>query len=209
LIISGRVKTVTGPLVQAKLMALITNLGDVGVFVGMMLESSIVPIPSEVIIIGAGAIGVPVLSIVIFGSLGATIGSMVGYALGRYAAMPVILKYGKLILIKPHHIAKAEAFAKKYGGFSVLIGRILPIVPFKIFSIAAGITKIPFPVFIIFTLIGVVPRMILLSIFGVALAKYTKPSILIVMGIILILAAIKIAHKFYENGKNKKAGKRN
>lgn len=193
---------------QGSVMTLVTNLGDLGVFIGMFLESSIVPIPSEVIIVGAGAIGVPIASIIIFGSIGATLGSIVGYALGRYAAMPVILKYGRFILIKPHHIAKAENFAKKYGGYSVLIGRVLPIVPFKVFSIAAGITRIPFPVFITCTLIGVIPRMFLLSIFGMALLKYTKPSLLIVAGIIVILAAVKITHKFYVNGIKDRAGKK-
>ena len=192
------------PALQGKVMTLVTGLGDLGVFVGMFLESSVVPIPSEVIIVGAGAMGVPLVSIVIFGSLGATLGSMVGYALGRYAAMPVILKYGRFILIKPHHIAKAENFARKYGGYSVLIGRILPIVPFKVFSIAAGITKIQFPIFIACTLIGVVPRMFLLSVFGMALIKYTKPSLLIFAGIVVIAAAVKVTHKFYTNGvKNK------
>ena len=127
----------TEHLLQAKVMTLMTGLGDLGVFIGMFLESSVVPIPSEVIIIGAGAMGISAVSILIFGSLGATAGSIVGYALGRYAAMPVILKYGRFILIKPHHIAKAEAFAKRYGGYGVLIGRVLPIVPFKVFSIAS------------------------------------------------------------------------
>ena len=198
----------TEHLLQANVMTLMTSLGDLGVFIGMFLESSIVPIPSEVIIIGAGAVGIPVVSILIFGSLGATLGSIVGYALGRYAAMPVILKYGRFILIKPHHIAKAEAFAKRYGGYSVLIGRVLPIVPFKVFSIAAGITRIPFPIFITCTLIGVIPRIFLLTVFGMALVKYTKPSLLIMAGIILILAAVKIAHKFYEDGLKNKARKK-
>ena len=198
----------TEHLFHGKIMTIITELGDLGVFVGMMLESSIVPIPSEVIIMGAAAIGIPVVSIMIFGSLGATVGSIVGYLLGRYAAMPVILKYGRFILIKPHHIEKAENFAKKYGGYSVLIGRILPIIPFKVFSIAAGITRIPFPVFITCTLIGVVPRIFLLSVFGMVIVKYTTPSLLIVAGIIAIFAAVKIAHKFYENGLKDKAEKK-
>ena len=110
---------------------LIMDFGDVGVFIAMFLESSIIPIPSEVIILGAGAVGIPVMSILISGALGSTLGAIVGYLLGRYAALPVILKFGKFILIKPHHIYRAEAFAKKYGVWSVLIGRVLPIVPFK------------------------------------------------------------------------------
>ncbi|OGW94715.1 MAG: hypothetical protein A3G36_05990 [Omnitrophica bacterium RIFCSPLOWO2_12_FULL_45_13] len=180
-----------------RVISIIRGLGDLGVFIGMFLESSVVPIPSEVIIIGAGAIGVPMASILIFGSLGAAVGAMIGYFLGRYAAMPAILKYGKFILIKPHHIYKAEAFAKKYGVYSVLIGRLLPIVPFKVFSIAAGITKIPPIPFAICTLIGVVPRIFLLSVFGASLVKYTKPAVLILAGVIAIFIAVKLTHKFY------------
>ena len=75
---------------------LITDLGDVGVFIAMFLESSIIPIPSEVIILGAGALGIPIMSILISGALGSTLGAIVGYLLGRYAALPVILKFGKL-----------------------------------------------------------------------------------------------------------------
>ncbi len=181
----------------------IAGLGDLGVFIGMFLESSVVPIPSEVVIIGAGSLGISIPSIVIFGSLGATLGSLVGYGLGRYAAMPVILHYGKFILIKPHHIARAEAFAKKYGVFSVLIGRILPVVPFKVFSIAAGITKLPFVPFVICTLIGVVPRIILLAFFGASLVKYTKPALLVLAAVVLIFLAYKITKLFYgRNNKN-------
>lgn len=184
---------------------IIRGHGDLGVFIGMLLESSVVPIPSEVIIIGAGAIGVPMVSILIFGSLGAAVGAMIGYYLGRYAAMPAILKYGKFILIKPHHIYKAEAFAKKYGIYSVLIGRLLPIIPFKVFSIAAGVTKIPPVPFAICTLIGVVPRIFLLSLFGTSIVKYTKPTVLILAGVIAIFIAVKLTHKFCtKNNENKK-----
>ena len=57
-------------------------------------------------------------------------------------------------------------------------------------------------------MIGVVPRILLLSVFGMALVKYTKPSLLIMAGIIVIFAAVKIAHKFYESGLKDKAGKK-
>lgn len=173
--------------------------GDLGVFVAMFLESSIVPIPSEAIVIAAGAIGLPLVSIVIFGSCGAVLGSCVGYALGRYAAMPLIFKFGKFILIKPHHIEKAEAFAKKYGSWSVLIGRILPIVPFKVFSIASGIVRIPFIPFILFTFIGVVPRIFILAIFGTAVAKYHRPALFTLGIIILVFVGIKVTRLIYSN----------
>lgn len=185
---------------ESDLVGLINKFGDLGVFVAMFLESSVVPIPSEVIIIGAGAIGISLASIMIFGSIGATLGASVGYALGRYAAMPVILKFGKFILLKPHHIYKAEAFAKKYGAWGVFIGRMLPVVPFKVFSIASGITKVPFVPFIFFTLLGVLPRILLLALFGSAIVKYTKPVFIVLFGVLLVFLAFHLTRMIY-NGK--------
>jgi membrane protein DedA with SNARE-associated domain len=185
---------------QEKITDLVMRFGDAGVFLGMFLESSIIPIPSEVVIIGAGALGISMASILIFGSLGATCGAMAGYALGRYAAMPVILKLGRFVFIKPHHINKAEAFAKKYGAWSVFIGRLLPVVPFKVFSIAAGIIKVPFIPFVASTLLGVLPRMYVLALFGATIVKYKKPAIIILISVVLIFFALRLTKIFY-NGR--------
>jgi membrane protein DedA with SNARE-associated domain len=174
-------------ILQNNLVNLIRHFGDLGVFLAMFLESSIVPIPSEVIVAGAAAIGIPIMSILIFGSLGSTLGAMVGYLIGRYAALPVIIKFGKYVCIKPHHIRKAEAFARKYGARGVLIGRVLPVVPFKVFSIASGITNIPPIPFVVCTLIGVIPRMYILAILGFAVRKYQGPILLIIVGVCLIV----------------------
>ena len=170
---------------------LITKHGDLGTFIAMFLESSIIPIPSEVVIAGAGAMGVPLWSIVIFGGLGSTLGAMVGYAIGRYAGLPVIERFGRYIFIKPHHIAKAEAFAQKHGVWSVLLGRVLPVIPFKVFSIAAGLTRLPFVAFIVCTMIGVVPRLILLGLFGAMVKQYLKPVLAVA---VLLGVAFAIFH---------------
>ena len=182
---------------QTKILEFINNFGDLGVFIGMFLESSIVPIPSEVIIMGAAAAGISMTSIVIFGSLGATLGGILGYSIGRYGAKPLILRYGKFIFIKPRHVEKVESFAKRYGSFSVFIGRIVPVIPFKVFSIAAGIVRIPLPQFILYTALGVVPRIFILSLFGVSLMKYTGPT-LAALGICLLVWII------YKAGSRKK-----
>src|SRR5512137_2428361 len=123
-------------ILQNQLLGLIQQWGDLGVFAAMFLESSIVPIPSELIIVGAGAIGIPLPSILIFGGMGSALGGLVGYLIGRYAALPVVLKLGKYVFIKPHHLKKAEEFAVKHGAWGVLAGRLMPVVPFKVFSIA-------------------------------------------------------------------------
>ena len=162
-----------------QLQSLISNYGDLGVFAAMFLESSIVPIPSEVVIVAASAVGIPLLSIVIFGSIGATLGAMVGDASGRYVGLPIILRFGKYIFITPKRLEKADVFAQKYGAWGVLLGRIIPIIPFKVFSIASGITRIPFVPFVACTFIGVVPRMYLLGLFGVFLMKFTKVCVIV------------------------------
>jgi membrane protein DedA with SNARE-associated domain len=159
---------------------LLSDHGDIGMFAAMFLESSIIPIPSELVIAAAGAIGLPLLSIVIFGALGSTLGGMVGYAIGRFAGLPFILRFGKYILITPDKVRKAEAFAQKYGVWSVLIGRVLPVIPFKVFSIAAGMMELPFLPFVGCTLLGVVPRLVLLALFGAAMVKFTKITLIIV-----------------------------
>jgi membrane protein YqaA with SNARE-associated domain len=164
---------------------LLSKHGDLGMFVAMFLESSIVPIPSEAVIAAAGAIGLPMKSIMIFGALGSTLGAMVGYAIGRYAGLPVIIRFGKYVFIKPHHIEKAHAFAEEYGVGGVLLGRLLPIIPFKVFSIAAGLTKLSFLPFVICTFIGVVPRLYLLAMFGAALVKYFWQTLLV--GLVAVL----------------------
>lgn len=163
----------------------------------MFLESSIVPIPSEVVIAAAGAVGLPLMSIMVFGALGSTVGAMVGYAIGRYAGLPVILKLGKYIFITPQRMAKAEAFACRYGVWGVLLGRLIPIIPFKVFSIASGITRIPFLPFIACTFIGVVPRLYLLAIFGVVLVKFTKICIIVLAAAALVWLAVLFIRRIF------------
>ena len=179
-----------------QLASLISNYGDFGVFAAMFLESSIIPIPSEVVIVAASAVGIPLLSIVIFGSIGATLGAMVGYAIGRFVGLPIILRFGKYILITPQRLKKADVFAQKYGAWGVLLGRLVPIIPFKVFSIASGITEIPFIPFVACTFIGVVPRMYLLGLFGVFLMKFTKICLILVVVAAVLYAAFWAIRKY-------------
>ena len=77
------------------LQQLILNLGPFGIFIGMFLESSILPIPSEAILVAAGAIGFSIFDITLFGGLGSTAGAIVGYYIGRYGGRPLLNRYGK------------------------------------------------------------------------------------------------------------------
>jgi membrane protein DedA with SNARE-associated domain len=182
-------------LMQNQLLTMVSQWGDVGVFVAMFLESSIVPIPSELIILGAGAIGVPLPSIIIFGGIGSTLGGICGYLIGRFAGYPAVRKFGKYICIQPHHLEKCEAFARKYGAWGVLGGRLTPVIPFKVFSIASGIVRTPFAVFVAFTLIGVLPRLYLLSVFGAAIVKYHRVALLALLALAVCLVLFVLLRK--------------
>lgn len=161
------------------LQPLIEQYGAWGVLIGMTLESSIMPVPSEAVILAAGYLGIPFATIVWAGSIGSTLGGAIGWALGRSGVRWFFDRYGKWIGITTARLAKFDAFAVRYGVWGVLIGRLIPVVPFKVFSIAAGMGKVPFWPFVGMTLAGVIPRLIILAVAGDWLRRSTVPTLIV------------------------------
>ena len=163
--------------------AMITQYGAVGVFIAMFLESSIIPIPSEAVLLTAGYLGIPFRSILWCGALGSTLGACVGYGLGCSAFRWIVERHGRWIGLTSHRLQRFDESARRYGKWWVLIGRILPIIPFKVFSIAAGMGRISFVLFIAMTFLGVIPRIILLTFLGQWIKRATIPAlVLFVLG---------------------------
>jgi membrane protein DedA with SNARE-associated domain len=124
----------------------------------MAIESSIVPLPSELIIppaiIAAQKSGNMTLTgIVIAGALGSWIGATVMYWLSRWAGRPLAMRYGKFLLISPAKIEQAERWAARFGSFGIFASRLLPVVRHLI-GIPAGIVRMNYVRFSIFTVIG-------------------------------------------------------
>ncbi len=161
----------------------IAQYGEIGLLVVMFLESSIIPIPSEAVVAVAGYLGVPFAAIIIYGAIGSTAGAGVGYALGRHAARPLLARYGRWIGLTPERFARAEAFAKRNGLWGVLLGRLLPIVPFKVFSIASGAVALPVWGFVAMTFVGVIPRLALLAWLGERLRHATVVAVAVVVAL--------------------------
>ncbi|MFH0961669.1 MAG: DedA family protein [archaeon] len=184
--------------------SLMLSLGPLGIVIVMFLESSILPIPSEFVFIAAGALagqlGLSYWEIALYGSIGSALGGAVGYFLGVHGARPLLHKWGKYILLTPARLDKAENFARKHGLFGVLVGRLTPIVPFKVFSIASGIVKLPFWGFFILTLVGTFPRAYLLSAFGSAVGKYFIETLFAA----LLLVATYVFFVKWRSGRRKK-----
>lgn len=124
----------------------------------MAIESSIVPLPSELIIppaiIAAQKSGNMTLTgIVIAGAIGSWIGATVMYWASRWAGRPLVLRYGKFFFIPPAKVEQAEAWSAKFGSFGIFASRLLPVVRHLI-GIPAGIVRMNYTKFSIFTLIG-------------------------------------------------------
>lgn len=124
----------------------------------MAMESTIVPIPSEVIIPPAAYLAytegnMSVVGVVIAGVLGSWIGATIMYWAARWAGRPLILKYGRFFLIGPEKVAAAERWAVQFGPFGVFFSRLLPVVRHLI-GIPAGIVQMNFGLFSLYTLLG-------------------------------------------------------
>ena len=125
----------------------------------MAIESSVLPLPSEVVIPPAahlahsGQIPFSIAGIVIAGAIGSWLGATLMYWTARLAGRPLFLRYGRLILVTPDKIAGAERWADHYGSMGIFISRLLPVVRHLI-GIPAGIVKMNYLLFSLFTLLG-------------------------------------------------------
>ena len=153
-------------------------IGDWGlpaVFFLMLLESACIPVPSEAIMPFAGfAVSegtMTLLGITVAGVTGNVVGSWIAYWVGLYGGRPFIDKYGKYILLRHHHVELAERWFAKYGAATVFFTRCLPIVRTFI-SLPAGIARMPFWKFTLYTLLGCIPWVFFLGWLGTRLGEH-------------------------------------
>jgi membrane protein DedA with SNARE-associated domain len=125
----------------------------------MAIESSIVPLPSEVIIPPAaylahtGKISLSLVGIVIAGTIGSWLGATLMYWAARTAGRPLVMRYGRYVFISPEKVEGAERWAAHYGSMGIFISRLLPVVRHLI-GIPAGIVRMDYFKFSIYTLLG-------------------------------------------------------
>ncbi len=125
----------------------------------MAMESSIIPLPSEVVIPPAAHLAhsnqshLSIVGIVIAGTLGSWLGATVMYIAARLAGRPLLLRYGKFLRITADKIEGAERWSAHYGYVGIFISRLLPVVRHLI-GIPAGIVRINYKLFSLFTLAG-------------------------------------------------------
>ncbi len=171
----------------------VENANYLFVFVFMVVESSFIPFPSEVVVppaaylactnAGAGA-DMNVWLVVFFATLGALCGAFINYYLALWIGRPVVYSFadsrlGHALLINREKVEKAEAYFDKHGAISTFVGRLIPAIR-QLISIPAGISKMNVAQFALFTALGAGVWNGVLALLGYWLSKTVSPDQLFV-----------------------------
>lgn len=159
------------------------------VFIFMVIESSFIPFPSEVVVppaaylactdTGAGA-DMNIYMVVLFATLGALVGAFINYYLALWIGRPVIYSFadsrvGHIFMINREKVNKAEVYFDKHGAISTFIGRLIPVIR-QLISLPAGISRMNVGVFAIFTFLGALVWNAALGVLGYWLSLTVKPE---------------------------------
>lgn len=163
--------SVTSGLVNVATSA-VGSLGLAGIFVMMLADAALIPIPSEAIMLFAGfevANGrFSLVAVVVAGVLGNLVGSWVSYAIGYYGRLGLVQEHGHGILhVSPRLLARIDGWFERYGSLTVLFGRIIPLVRTYV-SLPAGVGKVPIVRFTVLTIVGCIPWVLALALVGEA-----------------------------------------
>jgi membrane protein DedA with SNARE-associated domain len=152
----------------------IDRFGATAVFVLMALESACIPIPSEVIQLYAGFMvsedRLGLVTAVLAGTIGNVVGSWVAWAVGVYGGRPWIERHGRWLHVSPKRMAMADRWFERYGAKVVFWSRMLPIIRTFI-SLPAGIARMPFWQFTLYTFFGALPWCLALTLVGVQVGE--------------------------------------
>jgi len=139
------------------LLQTLLDLGYPGIIALMAMESSILPVPSELVMPPAGywaAKGQMSFAVaLVCGVLGSVIGALANYYGAQLIGRPLIQRYGKYVFLSEKNLLRSERFFAEHGEISTLIGRLFPVIRHLI-SIPAGLHRMPLPKFILYTAVG-------------------------------------------------------
>ncbi|MDI7261778.1 MAG: VTT domain-containing protein [Thermodesulfobacteriota bacterium] len=153
--------------------------GQLSVFIGVMIEQIIVPIPSPMIIMGAGAILIPselsipnaflqILWIIVLpGSIASTLGSYIGYTISFYGGKALVIRFQRFLGVDWNQIERLEKrFQGKTEAWSIFLSRAIPVFPISLVSIFAGLLRVPIKPFTLYTFMGSIFRCFFLGFLG-------------------------------------------
>lgn len=145
------------------------SLGYIGIFILMFLESTVFPVPSEVVMIPAGYLAykgeMNIFLAVFAGILGSLCGALFNYYFALKFGRKFLMKYGKYFFVSHETIEKTEKFFKNHGHISTFSGRLIPGIRHYI-SLPAGLARMNLSVFCLYTTLGATIWVIILTLLG-------------------------------------------
>ena len=205
---------------------LYVTLGLAGIVVAMALESCCIPLPSEIVMPLAGVMFVEgkllagvnfwlgLIILALAGAIGCLIGSVAAYGIGYAGGRPLMLKYGRYVLISQHDADMADRFFQKWGSATAFFSRLMPIVRTYI-SLPAGITKMPLVKFCVFTFLGSFPWCFLLAYIGTVVGNnlaaltpiFRSFEVVIIIALVILLGLYIWRHIRNDNRARKEHAK--
>jgi membrane protein DedA with SNARE-associated domain len=180
----------------------------------MTVESSFIPFPSEVVVPPAAYkasqdnSSLNIVWVVLFATIGALIGAVINYYLALFLGRPVIHRFaesriGRMCLLSSEKVQKAEDYFIKHGKISTLIGRFIPGIR-QLISLPAGLSRMHFGSFLLFTFLGALPWNIALAVLGhVAhgnadlINRYNKEISYVLLGLAVLFGLYLIYNGFF------------
>lgn len=189
---------------------IISNAGYLGLVFLMTLESMIAPVPSEGVMPFAGFLihegAMSWQGVILFSTLGSIIGSLLSYYIGMHLGRPLILKYGRYLLLNEHHLKLTENFFQKFGQKTIFFSRFIPVVRHFI-SIPAGAARMNLVIFSVYTILGAAMWNTFLAWLGFRLGNnwgIIKEYSSILDVIVIVLIAAGLIYLFYKKSGGRK-----
>jgi len=181
----------------AWILATVHDWGYSGIFILMALESTVLPVPSELVLIPAGYLahqGQMNLGLILLAStLGSLVGASFNYVVSMWLGRPFLERWGRYFFVRPELLHKTDAFFAKHGAISTFTGRLIPGIRHLI-SIPAGLTRMNLGTFAFYTSLGAGLWSLVLTLFGYFLggneALIKEYQHLITAGVIVFVALI-------------------
>lgn len=156
------------------IIAVISHTGYLGIVLLMAIESACIPLPSEVIMPFSGylvSLGrFRLLWVAVAGAVGCNVGSILAYYIGLLGGRPLVEKYGRYVLVTHHDLDSADRFFLRYGDWAVFLARLLPVVRTFI-AFPAGVSRMDFKRFNLYTFLGSLPWCLALAYAGMKMGE--------------------------------------
>ncbi len=192
--------------------AFISSTGYLSIFILMVAESMVLPVPSEAVMPFAGFLVAEgrftFFMVFLASTFGSLIGSLVSYWIGAFGSKAILPKYGKYLLLNQRDLEWAEKWFQKNGEKTIFISRFIPVVR-HVISIPAGVAKMPIKRFVMYTVIGAGMWNMILTYAGYVLKqkwylmqKYSTEMDAIVIGLLIVIVILHVyrhmKHKDYK-----------